>query len=288
MFQHYSSTRRPPPHRRRSLVLAVSLALIVACQSDSEKGSNAGSKANSLLLPADDEILSKVYASGPRTPPGFYQDPRLRDDGAATVHHIDSVGVLDPASAAAANTMPFELCTDDVAEALAWSETEQLYRAVSGDLIVTGETARYYEFTRTLTDVPDWLSHARVFKCTYLDRSAADARSVDGPAGRLNATPLDGARLQSASEYLWTFSRFNNEAHVVLDSVTRESGPGWRHTLTLATLTPGAGAEPGCDLVEVRDWELSLDAASGELTWVLRPVKTIAARLKDGRPQRCG
>ncbi len=288
MVEQDPSTGRDSRRKRRTLVIATALALVAACQSDSGPEVETGSKATGILLPSDEAILSKVYSGDPRTPAGFYRDPALTAaGGGVTVRHIDTVSVLDPASPDTAAVVPYELCTDDPAQAMDWSESDHRFRTESGDLVATAETDRYFEFTRALTAVPDWAGLARVFKCSFLDRSGANRRDVTGPAGRLNVRPMSAASLKAVTEYLWTFSQFNNHANVVLATATAETADAWRHTLTMATLTPGAGSDSGCDLVEVRDWEMSVDRGDGELSWALRPVKTLSASRGDGVAQVC-
>ncbi len=281
-----SDSARQRPRHRHPLVVAVSLALVVACQSDSDTSRPSTTSSAGLVLPPDDEILTKAYAAGPRTPADFYADPRLGGDTAASVHHVDSVDVLDPTSTAAVSATRYELCSDDVAEALAWSQLDQAHRHTPANLVETAETEHYFEFTYVRDDLPGWLGHARVLRCAWLDRSGTDADAVDGPAGRINQRPLNGRLLKTAGEYLWTFSRFNNQPHVVLASAAAADGAGWRLTLTLATLTPGAGTEAGCDRIDVRDWELAMDSG-GALVWALRPVKSMDARSGSGTPERC-
>ena len=281
-----SDSARQRPRHRHPLVVAVSLALVVACQSDSDTSSPSTASPAGFLLPPDDEILAKAYSPESRTPRDFYADPRLNGGTAASVHHIDSLDVLDPASIDPVSLRRYELCSDDLAQALAWSQLDQSHRSSPGNLAETGETDRYFEFTYARDDLPAWLGHARVLKCAWLDREDAEAGAVDGPAGRLNARPLTGGLVRSAGEYLWTFSRFNNHSHVVLASTTTPTDAGWRQTLTLATLTPGAGTEAGCDRIDIRDWELAMDA-DGALAWTLRPVASMDARPGNGTPERC-
>lgn len=232
-------------------------------------------------LPDNLAILTKVYAPQVSKPAGFYTDPRPDPGISATIHHVRNSDVGLVAAA------PFELCTDDLVEALQWSDLDAAGRASSGALLTSGQTDMYYEFVRPLSDLPDWFSYGRVFKCTFVDRRGVDARATSGPAGRLNKPAFTSADLKQVSEYFWTFSAFNNPGNAVLATGSFDTGSSMGHALTLATLRADGGTLPDCDAVDVFDWELVARPDDGQMEWVIRDLFTFDGRSRDGVPEVC-
>ncbi len=150
---------------RPGLMIALApavLGLFAACSGGSGSGAGVGPQpTGNLALPSDEEILSMVYSDTYRTPPDFYTDPRSLMVEATTIHHIRNTTGMS-AEELPDDPAPYELCTDDFDQALGWSEADNAGRTVSGALVDTVETARYFEFVRTLNGLPDWLGYGRI------------------------------------------------------------------------------------------------------------------------------
>jgi hypothetical protein len=180
----------------------------------------------------------------------------------------------------------YELCTNDWNEALAWSEEAARRSSPYADLVETNEDARYFEFGRARLGDPQFYLRERVFKCAYLDRSAANLRAPSGPAGRLNQRPVTAADLQTLSEYLWWFTSYNNFGHVVLKSSGAATNDGLSHTLHLASLVRG-GVSAACDRISVIAWRHDLNAATGAVELNAGTLWTFGARENAGVAELC-
>ena len=208
------------------------LALTAACggsAGDTGTGDAVQTQApQQSVLPPTQEILRKTYDTSYHVPDDFFVDERAATEVRSyTVHHV-----LD-------STRSFELCSDDLLEAQAWEEADNLSRAVQGYFVTSIETDRYFEFVRELAydqdigNVDDITSpgYARVFKCGYVERTGVDRSAVDGYSGRLQAAPGSPASLRDFTEYLWQFRYFDVTRKLVLDtwSTSDESRP--QHSL---------------------------------------------------------
>ena len=270
----------------RGLVVAIGCLsmLVAACGSDSADPAPATEAAGpqvGRMLPSDAVIMTKVYEPAITLPDGFYVDPRHEAVTSSTIHHIKS-NVLASAD------QTYELCTDDIAVALNWSEIDNAQRVTRGALVATEENDMYYEFVRMLDGLPDWVGYSRVFKCSYVDRSGSQFGALSGPAGRLTKQPFAVGDVRRLSEYLWGFSQYRNYGNVVLQSESFADSGRVGHTLTLATLRRGAGSVDGCDVVDVVDWELSAAMADGQMQSTLRTLFSFETRWNAGYPELCG
>ena len=170
-------------------------------------------------------------------------------------------------------TARHELCTDDPDQARDWSNT-----ASGGAEVLVGESAsdRYFQFQRVRNSTPVVTVRARVFRCTYLDRSVVNLADVQGPAGLLNLRPVDAAALRNLSEYLWMFSAYNNADHAVLASRGAQQNGSLEHEIMMAQLIrAGSG---GCDRVSVSTWRHRVDPGSGALVREWVPMWEFGAR----------
>lgn len=226
------------------------LFLISAC------GSNTEPQETAIQSPPPDNtnltIAKRVYDDD-RTPDGFYQDPQLDGSAFFSVVHIR-------ANQVAMSSLGFELCSDDFAQALQWSETYNTDQNQTGPLVETQEGELFFQFARSLDTVTRL---ERIFKCGYLDRTGVDT-SNSTFAGTLNQSPIQLDHLKLVAEYLWTFSPYNNVGSIVIDSVTQQDGTSLTHTLRLARRLPAAGAQ-GCDYIELIEWGHTLDLNSSVL-----------------------
>lgn len=178
-----------------------------------------------------------------------------------------------------------ELCTDDWNTALSWSD-EAATGPLTSTLVATDTTDHYYEFGRLHDGTPQLYIRARVYRCSYLDRSDVDLQSDGAAAGQLNERPLNADELKQLSEYLWQFTPYNNYGNVVLKSSGESVAGGWAHTLIIATLTASTAAN-GCDRIDVIDWRHRVDSQTGMLTRDTIPLWEFGARRNAGVVELC-
>jgi hypothetical protein len=270
-------------------VLLVAYVVLAGCGGGSGSGSNSGpgtvSQAPSPtgLTASQQATAEKLYAGTPRTPADFYADPPpVGATGSVQTLHLKNT---DATPGAAGH---YELCSDDSAQALAWSESKTAALSSYADLVEQNATPRLFEFVRVpRNDVNARLRH-RVFRCSYVDRSATDLVSDSGPAGTVYQRPADAASLKDLAEYLWQFTLFNNADHVVLTS-TAASATGANeiaHAIDMARLTRGATASD-CDRIDLLRWTHTLNTSTGALRRQLDTVSTFSARRANGVVSSC-
>jgi hypothetical protein len=228
-------------------------------------------------------IAEKLYVGVPRVPVGFFVEtaPPGLIGPLATLHLLNiDLGASSP-------TPRHEVCSNDAAEALAWSEQRASWQGSYADLVETNASERLFEFVRVpRADTTARLRH-RILRCGWLDRAATDLDLDSGAAGTLKSLPVGIEALRFASEYLWQFTRFNNADHVVLAAgaaVTPAGQAGWR--IEMARLTRGT-TTTDCDRVDRLAWTHVADAASGALTRRLESLETFRARRENGVVQLC-
>jgi hypothetical protein len=239
----------------RGLTVLVVALLQSSCEIAPEDGALLGDAATALPS-ADREIAAQLYAGAPRTPVGFYDDAAPVGFAQVTTYHVKSQQLAIPAATS------YEVCSDDWNVAFAWSEEVAMGSSPYLDLVANEATARYFEFDRVPRGQPDRYVRMRVLRCSYLDRNGVDAMSGDGFAGALSVRPLDAAALRDLSEYLWSFTSYNNAGHAVLASEPRAAS-GIAHALTIASLERAASGS--CDRVTLRDWTHTADPVTGAL-----------------------
>jgi hypothetical protein len=250
--------------------------LLAGCGGGGGSEPTAGAPAP-LQAGNDKAVAMHVYAGTPRTPPGFYSEapPDAATGPVATVH-LKNADITP-----AVNGPRYELCTDDSAQAIQWSELRPSFGGGYADMVDVRGDERLFEIVRVpRTDSSARLLH-RVFRCSYLDRSTTDLDAPSGPAGTVNRRPLDAASLRSLSEYLWRFTSFNNADHVVLASTTTGSAASrLAHTIEMARLTRAAHSSE-CDRIDILRWTHSLDPSTGALQRELGTVRSFRVR-RDG------
>jgi hypothetical protein len=276
----------------RNIAIALLAGLLTGCGGGGDAGasgavvslpasaspSNPASAAPALTA-AQQALAERLYAGTPRTPAGFGVDaaPVGATGQVATVHLKNSD--LAPVAAGAAR---FEVCSDDVAEATAWSEAKAVATTPYADLVESNVTSRAFEFVRVPRGDSGARVRHRVFRCSHLDRSGTDLAAETGAAGNLRARPADGLALQQLSEYLWQFTSHNNADHVVTASlaVGTATAGALAHAIDMARLVRAA-ATGGCERIELLRWTHTLDAASGALARRLESTGSFGAR-RDG------
>ncbi|MEM7280831.1 MAG: hypothetical protein AAF438_04310 [Pseudomonadota bacterium] len=221
------------------------------------------------------QIAQRVYDDA-RLPVNFYSEP-VRDPTAFyNVQHVRSGDV--------AQTGDYEMCSDDFATALSWSEQLNGSQSLSGDLVETEESSMLFEFSRVLSNTPDRYRIERVFKCSYLDRTTLDP--ITGSAGVVNVRPLATSDVKTIAEYFWTFSAYNNVGSIVLESTSESDDEVFSHTLSLARLLVGAGSN-GCDYVELIHWQYDAHRTNGELNSREEPMGGFSARKEGSNVTLC-
>jgi len=291
--------RGPMPSRPQTALAAVAPAalasLLLAGCGGGGGGSGAASSASvpsaaaSAPPTADDAtqrraaMAEKLYLGVPRVPAGFSLDAAPAGaTGPVATQHLKNTDL-----GATAPTPSHEVCSNDPAEALAWSELRASWQGAYSDLVETTVSERVFEFVRVpRSDTTARLRH-RIFKCAYLDRAGTDLDADTGAAGLLKPAPVSVEALRTAAEYLWQFTAFNNADHVVLASsaMTASSGQAaWR--IEMARLTRGANAAD-CDRIDRLAWTHVADPASGVLMRRLETLETFRARRENGVVQVC-
>jgi hypothetical protein len=262
---------------RIALLLPLAVAL-GGCSGESNPEATVAQIARPVTQ-SDLEIAQLLYGDSQRTPAGFYSEPPLPELGTQATLHLKNTDVATTGAA------PYELCTDDWNQAMAWSEAAALRAPQYSDLVANSGDERWFEFGRVRNGQPRVYIHARVFKCSYVNRAGVDLRTAQGDAGMLNHRPLAAAELQRLSEYLWQFTGYNNYGHAVLRS-NAVAGTGLQHSLHIASLTPSATVG-GCDRVDVAQWLHSANPQSGQLQRALQPVFYFGARRNNGSVELC-
>jgi hypothetical protein len=273
--------------RPRWRLAALAAVVLSACGGGGGGDSSAPAPSASApprpVTQSDLQIAQSVYGTGPRTPLGFHTDPAPSGHDYVSTTHLKNADV----DAAAAAPQPlYELCTDDWNQALAWSELGAQNAPQYSDLVETNDDPRYFEFGRVRQGDPTFYVRARVFKCTYLDRAAANLRASAGPAGTLNRRPLTAAELRDLSEYLWQFTTYNNVGYAVLESGGSSTATALSHTLHLGVLARG-GISSSCDRVNVIAWRHTMDTTTGALQLEVTTLWSFGARESAGVVSLC-
>ena len=270
--------------------LIVAYVMLAACggSASSSAGSGASSGSNpqapspALLTAAQQSAAEKLYAGTPRTPADFLADPPPAGvTGAVSTLHLKSTDTTPGAA------QRFELCSDDSAQALAWSEVKTTALASYADLTEQNVSTRLFEFVRVpRNDVNARLRH-RVFRCSYLDRSGTDLASDSGAAGMVNLRPMDAGALKDLGEYLWQFTLYNNADHVVLASAPVGAATNEiAHAIDMARLTRGATAND-CDRIDLLRWTHTLNTSTGALRRQLETLSSFTSRRANGVVASC-
>lgn len=230
-------------------------------------------------MQSDLDIAKTIYSGNPRTPEGFYVEPTPHGEFVATAHLKNSDIEAQPGP-------EHELCTDDWNQALSWSEEDAQEAQLYSPLVETNDEPRFFEFGRTRASDPKFYVRQRVFKCSYVDRATVDLRDPEGAAGLLNLRPLTGAELKTLSEYLWTFTEYNNFGSAVLKSSGAAESASFSHSLYIASLTRSP-VSSDCDRIEVLEWKHSVDSSTGALTLNVDTVFSFGARETSGGVELC-
>lgn len=256
------------------LLLTALCAALLLASCGGGGGADAGGGNPPVQNAADLAIAQQAYAGTPRTPGDFYTEaPPVGATGTVATLHLKNSDVTP-----AANGPRYELCTDDSAQAISWSEMRPSFNGSYADIVDMSSTAQRFEIVRVpRSDTTARLLH-RVFKCSYLDRSSTDLDTPSGSAGTVNLRPVNGAELKQLSEYLWRFTTYNNADHVVLSSAAA-AAPAGRigHAIEMAHLVRATIAAQ-CDQIQILRWTHTADPTGGALERTLTTVRSFGAR----------
>ena len=232
---------------------------------------------------ADLSLADRIYKGTQRTPEGFAVETRPSNvTGTLSTRHLKNT---DFASGLQAISPTYEVCTNDMAQAIAWSESQATWNGQYSDMTEVHGDSRLWEIDRVpRADVTALLRH-RVFRCDYLDRTNTDLRADAGAAGSMNQRPLTAGELESLAEYLWQFTMFNNSDTAVESSSGSGSGGSIVHTIRMGQLVPGASG--ACDTVQIVDWTHTMDTTTGALTRSLTNVRSFKAKNTGGATELC-
>ena len=281
----------------RNFLVAASLATIAAC------GGGGGSAAPAAVAPstanaappasannpppavadADLVLAARLYKGDARTPVGFDVEARPANVlGTLSTRHLKNTEFATGPQAAGPT---FEVCSNDLAQAIDWSERVATWNGQYSDMVEVRSDAHMFEIVRVpRADVTAMLRH-RVFRCDYFDRSGSDLFTDSGAAGSMNQRPLTAVELEKLAEYLWQFTLFNNSDFAVETSATADQGASIVQTIRMGQLVRGsAGA---CDTVQILDWKHTMDAGNGSLTRSLEEVRSFRVRPTDSGAASC-
>jgi hypothetical protein len=233
---------------------------------------------------ADLDLASRLYKGDSRTPAGFDLEARPANvAGTLSTRHLKNTDLATGAQGI--SNSQYEMCTNDLAQAIDWSERQATWQGQYSDLAEVRSDARLFELVRVpRADVTAMVRH-RVFRCDYLDRTGSDLRAEAGAAGSMNQRPLTSGELEKLTEYLWQFTMFNNSDYAVESSSTAASGDSLVQTIRMGQLVRGSA---GCDTVQVSDWTHTMNATDGTLTRALTPVRSFRVKSSGAGAATCG
>lgn len=234
-------------------------------------------------LAADLSLAGRLYKGDERTPSGFDVEQRPASvTGTVSTRHLRNT---DFATGPQAVSPVFEVCTNDMAQAIEWSESLATWHGQYSDLVEVRSDSQKFEVIRVpRADVTAMLRH-RVFKCDYVDRSSTDLRADAGAAGAMNQRPLTAEELEALAEYLWQFTLFNNSDYAVESSTRSTSGNLLVHTIRMGQLVRGVNG--ACDTVQLVDWTHTMNPLDGSLSRALTNVRTFKAKSTTAGTESC-
>jgi hypothetical protein len=232
---------------------------------------------------ADLALASRLYKGDERTPAGFDVEARPASVvGTLSTRHLKNT---DFATGPQGISATFEVCTNDMAQAIDWSEKQSTWQGQYSDLVDVRSDAHMFEVVRVpRADVAAMIRH-RVFRCDYLDRSNTDLRADVGAAGAMNQRPLTADELEKLTEYLWQFTMFNNADYAVESSTRSASGGALMQTIRMGQLVRGATG--ACDTVQISDWTHTMNSADGTLTRSLSNVRSYPVKGASSGAMSC-
>jgi len=232
---------------------------------------------------ADLALAGRLYKGDERTPAGFDVETRPASVvGTVSTRHLKNT---DFATGPQGLSTTYEVCTNDMAQAIDWSERQATYQGQYSDLAEVHGDSRMFEIVRVpRADATAMIRH-RVFRCDYLDRTNTDLRADAGSAGSMNQRPLTADELEKLAEYLWQFTLFNNSDYAVESSATTVNGSTIVQTIRMGQLVRGSAGS--CDTVQLMDWTHTMNSSNGSLTRALSNVRSFKVQSSGGAAQAC-
>ena len=232
---------------------------------------------------ADLDLAVRLYKGDARTPAGFDVESRPSNvAGTLSTRHLKNT---DVATGPQAISPIYEMCTNDMAQAIDWSERQATYQGQYSDIAEVHGDTRMFEIVRVpRADVTAMIRH-RVFRCDYVDRTNSDLRADAGSAGSMNQRPLTADELEKLAEYLWQFTLFNNSDYAVASSSTTVDGSSIVQTIRMGQLVRGSPG--GCDTVQLMDWTHTMNSSNGSLTRTLSNVRSFQVKSASGGATSC-
>jgi len=232
---------------------------------------------------ADLDLAVRLYKGDARTPAGFDVESRPSNvAGTLSTRHLKNT---DVATGPQAISPIYEMCTNDMAQAIDWSERQATYQGQYSDIAEVHGDTRMFEIVRVpRADVTAMIRH-RVFRCDYVDRTNSDLRADAGSAGSMNQRPLTADELEKLAEYLWQFTLFNNSDYAVASSSTTLDGSNIVQTIRMGQLVRGSAG--GCDTVQLMDWTHTMNSSNGSLTRTLGNVRSFQVKSTSGAVSSC-
>jgi predicted small lipoprotein YifL len=281
----------------RNLLVVMSVSALAACggggsgaaapagvnsQPDSAQVAPVVSAPPSMAA-ADLALAGRLYKGDERTPAGFDVEARPANViGTLSTRHLKNT---DFATGPQGISATYEVCTNDMAQAIDWSERQATWQGQYSDLVEMRSDTHMFEVVRVpRADVTAMIRH-RVFRCDYLDRSNTDLRVDVGAAGNMNQRPLTADELEKLSEYLWQFTMFNNSDYVVESSTRSSNGGTLVQTIRMGQLVRGAAG--ACDTVQLSDWTHTMNAVDGTLTRSLSNVRSYQVKSTSSGATSC-
>jgi hypothetical protein len=280
----------------RNLVVVILSATFVACGGGGGGASAPASgaapqgvqsppvvNAPASTASADSSLADRLYKGTQRTPDGFAVEARPSSvTGTLSTRHLKNT---DFATGPQAISPTYEVCTNDMAQAIAWSESQANWNGQYSDMSEVHGDSRVWEVTRVPRADSTALLRHRVFRCDYLDRANTDLRAEGGAAGSMNQRPLTASELEALAEYLWQFTMFNNSDYAVESSSSSANSGLLVHTIRMGQIVRGSTGS--CDTVHIVDWTHTMDSTTGALTRSLTNVRTFKAKNTDGAAELC-
>jgi hypothetical protein len=274
----HDRARRPKARLLGAWTCCAALLGIAGCGSGD--GGDTPSDAERAIVESRLHVARRLYGSD--EPPSWFEARMPRPTtGFIRTRHIQSTHLDSSASSR------YEVCTDDVATAIDWSQT--LVRRDGGPtaILLVETTDRYHEIQRHEPTTPEAWLHDRVFRCDYVVREGSDLDRATGPAGRLTMPVADAPALRALVQYLWLFTPYHNPQHVLLAEQSSETSRTLSYRLRVARLVRGGGAG-GCDRIEEFEWVHDLDRGTRQLSrHESGAIDAFDVRIEGGSPYLC-
>jgi hypothetical protein len=281
----------------RNLLVVMSVSALAACggggSGDAAPAAVNSQPASAPVAPvvsappsmaaADQALAGRLYKGDERTPAGFDVEVRPTNVlGTLSTRHLKNT---DFATGPQGLSATYEVCTNDMAQAIDWSERQATWQGQYSDLAEMRSDTHMFEVVRVpRADVTAMIRH-RVFRCDYLDRSNTDLRVDVGAAGNMNQRPLTADELETLSEYLWQFTMFNNSDYVVESSTRSTIGNALVQTIRMGQLVRGAAGS--CDTVQLSEWTHTMNAVDGTLTRSFSNVRSYQVKSTSSGATSC-